>query len=62
MKTLADGFNVSARSFYYLLDWNEVNEWRYIAKEFGKSRLIDLTIIEYKRLFNKATIAELNNW
>ena len=62
MKTLADGFEVSARSYYYLLDWNEVNEWKYIAQEFGKTRLMDLTIVEYIKLFNQATISEMNSW
>jgi hypothetical protein len=62
MKTLADGFEVSARSYYYLLDWNEVNEWKYMVQEFGKNRLMDLTRVEYKRLFNKATMSEMNGW
>jgi hypothetical protein len=62
MKKLADGFEVSARSYYYLLDWNEINEWKYMAQEFGKSRLMDLTRVEYKRLFNKATTSEMNGW
>ena len=62
MKTLADGFKVSARSYYYLLDWNEVNEWQYMAREFGKNRLMDLTRVEFKRLFNKATTSEMNGW
>lgn len=62
MKKLADGFEVSARSYYYLLDWNEVNEWKYMVKEFGKTILADLTRVEYKRLFNKATTSEMNQW
>jgi hypothetical protein len=62
MKKLADGFEVSARSYYYLLDWNESNEWEFMLKEFGKNKLSELTRVEYKRLFNKATISELNNW
>ena len=32
MKTLSDGIEVSARSYYYMLDWNEVNEWGYMFK------------------------------
>ena len=62
MKTLSDGFEVSSRSYYYLLDWNEVDEWKFIAKEFGKGRLMDLTKEEYKILFNKATTSEMNGW
>ena len=62
MKKLADGFEVSVRSYYYLLDWNEVNDWKYIAEEFGKTKLNELTRVEYKRLFNKATTSEMNSW
>ena len=32
MKTLADGYEVSSRSYYYLLDWNEKNNSQYILK------------------------------
>lgn len=60
MKKLIDGFEVSSRSYYYLLDWNELNEWEYIKQEFNKNRLCDLTRVEYKRLFNKATLQEMN--
>jgi len=58
MKTLADGVEVSARSYYYLLDWNEVNEWNYMFITFNKRRLCDLTIIEYRQLFCYATQLE----
>lgn len=47
MKTLKDGYEVSSRSYYYLLDWNEVNELQYISECFGKTRLIDLNKNEY---------------
>jgi hypothetical protein len=60
MKTLIDGYEVSARSYYYLLDWNEKNEWRFIVDTFGKNKLSELNRVEYKRLFNKATTDELN--
>ncbi len=60
MKTLIDGFEVSLRSYYYLLDWNELNEWEYFTQEFNKTRLCDLTRVEYKRLFNTATLYEMN--
>lgn len=55
MKILSDGIEVSSRSYYYLLEWNEVNEWEYLCSEFGKSRLRDLTILEYRSLFCHAT-------
>jgi len=55
MKTLAEGKEVPARGYYYLLDWNEVNEWEYMYKTFNKKRLCDLTILEYRQLFCYAT-------
>jgi hypothetical protein len=62
MKTLADRMEVSSRSYYFLLDWNEQNEWRYIAENFGKEKLKDLTLPEYKQLFKFATESELNQF
>lgn len=58
MKELSDGTEVSARSYYYLLDWNEVNEREYINSKFNKNRLCDLTILEYRDLFCYATQME----
>lgn len=58
MKTLSDGTEVSARSYYYLLDWNEENRKEYIYKTFNKERLCDLTILEYRQLFCYATQIE----
>jgi hypothetical protein len=62
MKKLADGFEVSARSYYYLLDWNDLDNGNYIVKEFGKTRIKELTRVEYKRMFNMATTREMNSW
>ena len=58
MKTLIDGTEVSARSYYYLLDWNEMNEKKLIYELFKKSALNQLTIGEYMQLFNAATLME----
>lgn len=58
MKELADGKQVSARSYYYLLDWNEVNEHKFIQDSFNKIRLCDLFIDEYKKLFHHAANVE----
>ena len=58
MKTLSDGIEVSARSYYYLLDWNEVNQWEYMYSMWDKRRLCDLTIMEYRQLFCYATQIE----
>lgn len=59
MKTLADGTEVSARSYYYLLDFNDITRWEYMIKHFDKNRLMDLTIDEYRELFTYATKTEL---
>lgn len=61
MKTLSDGTEVSSRSYYYLLDWNEVNEWRFMADTFKKAKLNELTFSEYKILFSHATKNEFNS-
>jgi len=60
MKILADGIEVTSRSYYFLLDWNEANEHSFIMSTFGKSRLKDLTISEYKELFIHAMNTDLN--
>jgi len=59
MKTLIDGIEVSSRSYYYLLDFNESNDWEFIRKEFNKHKLYQLTIQEYKKLFEHATYHDL---
>jgi hypothetical protein len=61
MKTLADGTEVSARTFYYLLDWNDRDSWKFIQENFGKRRLMDLTIDEYIKLWIEATKYDLEN-
>ena len=54
MKTI-DNIDVTARSYYFLLDWNEQNEWEYIHQQYNKGSLKDLTFEEYKQLFGYAT-------
>ena len=54
MKTI-DNVDVTARSYYFLLDWNEKNDWEYIISQYGKEKLKDLTFEEYKQLFDYAT-------
>lgn len=61
MKTLIDGFQVSSRSYYYLLDFNENDGWKYIITNFNKYSLKDLTQEEYKILFRYATDDDLFN-
>jgi hypothetical protein len=61
MKTLSDGTEVSPRSYYYLLDFNDRDEWKYMTGVFNKMKLSDLTIDEYKKIFEYATSLELKN-
>lgn len=56
---LADGFEVSSRSYYFLLDWNEKNGWEYITHAFLKTRLKDLKKEEYIQLFEHAVSTEI---
>lgn len=59
MKKTADGFEVVDRTWYYLLDFNDRTNWKYIRDNFNKERLLDLTRTEYKQLFKHATEADL---
>lgn len=60
MKTLSDGKEVSARTYYYLLDYMD-RHWddQPLKKLCGKSRLMDTTIQEYINFFEKATADDL---
>lgn len=58
MKTLIDGSEVVARSYYYLLDWNEQDEWKIIYSNYGVNKLNSLTKQQYKELFMHATMHE----
>jgi len=55
MKTLSDGKNVSAKSYYFLLEWNEQNKKQYIQETFNKNRLCDLELSQYIILWDFAT-------
>lgn len=61
MKTLADGIEIPARTYYYLLDFNERYAWKYMHETFNKQRLCDLTIEEYRGLFEHATSVDKMN-
>ena len=61
MKELADGIQVSARTYYYLLDFNERYNWDFMYNTFNKKRLCDLTIVEYRQLFDHATDMDKNS-
>lgn len=58
---IAEEKQVPARGYYYLLDWNEQDGWKYIQRVFNKTRLCDLTLHEYKMLFNHATQEDYKN-
>jgi hypothetical protein len=55
MKKLSDGTEVSARTYYYLLDFNERYNWEFMYNTFNKKKLCELTIVEYRQLFEHAT-------
>lgn len=59
MKELADGHKVSSMSYYFLLDWNEANNRKYMRNIIRKDRLHDCSRKEYKKLFEFATKHEL---
>jgi len=61
MKVLADGKEVTSRSYYYLLDFNDRDSWKTLTQEFGLNKLHELNITQYIRLFEIATEKELNN-
>lgn len=60
MKTLSDGTEISQRSYYFLLEWNEQDKKDFMVAKFNKHRLFDLNIKEYVALFLHATTAEYN--
>ncbi|MCK5614703.1 hypothetical protein KAR91_73255 [Candidatus Pacearchaeota archaeon] len=60
MKELADGHKVSSRSYYFLLDWNDKNNFKFLMKVIGKNKLKDCNKQEYIKLFKMATKDELS--
>lgn len=61
MKTLRDGTQVTSRSFYFLLDWNEKDSWKTLRNIINRNTLHDCNIEEYTTLFAVATDAELKD-
>ena len=59
MKIMADGKAISGRIYYYLLDWNDFDNWRFMAKTFNKCKLCELTFDEAMQLFEHATQGDL---
>ena len=61
MKTIKDGIEVTGRSYYFLLDWNDRNGKAYIVEKFGKLSLHELNKDQYLILWLHATTNEYNN-
>lgn len=61
MKKLIDNTLVSARSYYYLLDWNDRDNKIFMSDTFGKQKLMELNKTEYSILFEHVTKLELKN-
>ena len=59
MKTLADGSQVSARGFYFLLDWNDRNNKKIMSDLYGVMRLHELTKHQYIYLMEHAMVDDL---
>ena len=60
MKTLKDGTEVVARTYYYLLDYMDRHfDEKPLVKLFDKERLCDTTIDEYTQFFQIATSEDL---
>jgi hypothetical protein len=56
MKTLIDGTEVAARTYYYLLDYMDRHfDEKPLRQLFNKERLCDTNITEYTQFFQKAT-------
>jgi len=59
MKELSDGTQVTSRSYYFLLDFNDRDGWKTLVDNFDVRRLHDLNKEQYIKLFEIATKAEL---
>jgi hypothetical protein len=60
MKTLADGTEVPSRIYYYLLDFNDCDNWATMKALFNKDKLKDLDIEDFLRLFKVASEKDFN--
>jgi len=59
MKELSDGTQVTSRSYYFLLDFNDRDSWKTLVNGFGVTRLHDLNKEQYIKLFEMAVEAEI---
>ena len=58
MKTLKNGEQVTSRSYYFLLDFNDRDGWKTLVDNFDVKRLNDLNKEQYIKLFEIAIEAE----
>lgn len=59
MKTLTDGTEVTSRSYYFLLDFNDNDGWKTIRDLWDIDQLHKLDKHQYNYLFKKAIEKEL---
>lgn len=59
MKELKNGEQVTSRSYYFLLDFNDRDSWKTLYDNFNVKRLNDLTKEQYIKLFEMAVEKEL---
>lgn len=61
MKTLSNGTEVPSRCFYYLLEWNEQNNWELIQSISNQQSLTNLNHEQFWTLFRMAVNADIAN-
>lgn len=59
MKKLADGTEVTSRSYYFLLDFNDRDNWKIMGDLWGIMKLHELNKHQYLYLFKKAIEQEV---
>ena len=57
---IANNTEVSSRSYYYLLDFNDRDDWKELSK-FNVQKLSELNLEQYLELFKIATQKEIEN-
>lgn len=60
MKQSKDEKDINSRIWYYLLSWNDEDNWHTIYKMFETMKLSELTEEQIIRLFDIATHSEYN--
>jgi len=59
MKELADGTKINSGSYYFLLDYNDRNNFEYLLKTFNNKKLCELNLDEYIDLYKHASDEEV---